>query len=91
MKKLKITLNIGRVMEERYLDLDKLPKNDVRGWDKDKLDLLRNKIEEIIKEKANKALKSGNHTHFTEVLVKILILLAIEEVKHLREINELRR
>ncbi len=91
MKRLKITLTIGRVKEERYLDLDKLPKNNVRDWDKDKLDLLRDKIEGIIKEKADKALKSGNHTHFTEVLAKILILLAIEEVKHLRELNELGR
>lgn len=91
MRRLKINLNIGRVKVEKYLDIEKLPKNDIKGWDNDKLGLLRGKIEEIINEKADKSLKSGNYTHFTEVLVKILILLAIDELKHIREIDELRR
>lgn len=83
MKRLKITLHIGRVRDEKYLDLGE----EVRNWNKQELDLLRSKIEEIIKEKADEVLKSGNYTHFAEVLAKIVILLAIEEIKHIREID----
>ncbi len=85
MKRVKITVKVGNFRIERNLDLE--GKEEIEGWDEEKIMKLKREIEKIIADKSEKVLKGGKYGHYVDVLAGILVYLAVDHIKLNREIG----